>query len=69
MIVKLDDDVLINMDHVNTIMIRENETCEYELVVRFERGDEFSLFYSKEKEALEALNELPFASCTPSALL
>ena len=58
MIVKLDDDTLINMDHVNAIMVRENETCEYELVVRFEMGDELSLFYSKEKEALEALNEI-----------
>lgn len=58
MIVKVDNDILINMDHVNTIMIRENETCEYELVVRFERGDEFSLFFSKEKEALKALNEI-----------
>jgi len=58
MIVKLDDDTLINMDHVNTVIIRENETCEYELVVRFERGDELLLFYSKEKEALKALNEI-----------
>ena len=58
MIVKWDDDTLINMDHVNAIMVRENETCEYELVVRFEMGDELSLFYSKEKEALEALNEI-----------
>ena len=58
MIVKLDNDTLINMDNVNTIIVRENETCEYELVVRFERGDELSLFYSKEKEALKALNEI-----------
>lgn len=58
MIVKLDNDTLINMDHVNTIIVKENETCEYVLVIRFERGDELSLFYSKEKEALKALNEI-----------
>lgn len=58
MIAKLDNDTLINMDHVNAIIVRENETNEYELIVRFERGDELSLFYSKEKEALKALNEI-----------
>lgn len=58
MIVKLDNDTLINMDHVNTIIVREDESCEYALVIRFEMGDELSLFYSKEKEALKALNEI-----------
>lgn len=58
MIAKLDNDTLINMDHVNAIIVRENETCEYELIIRFERGDELSLFYSKEKEALKVLNEI-----------
>ncbi len=57
MIVKLGDETLINMDKVTTIFVSE-EDHEYALTVAFEIGNQLTLYYDTEKEALNDLNKV-----------
>ena len=57
MIIKLDNETLINMDKVTTIFTSEEEDC-YSLTVAFEVGNQLSLYYDTEEEALKALNDI-----------
>lgn len=57
MIIKIGDETLVNMDKVTTIFVSEDDN-EYVLTVVFERGQQFSLYYDTEKEALDDLNKV-----------
>ena len=57
MIVKLGDETLINMDKVTAIFVSE-EDHEYVLTVAFEIGNQLTLYYDTEKEALNDLNKV-----------
>ncbi len=58
MIIKLDNETLINMDKVTTIFVSKTDEDEYTLTVAFEVGNQLSLYYDTEKEALNDLNKV-----------